>query len=646
MFIDNTISKVVIGLCSILCCVSVYAVDFAVDDIKPKPNYKNKNKSVEFLTDGNIAKKNMWINGGVVGWLQPPPINISLTVDSKAKDNLSKKLSIHTQAIPSRSIAYIQRIDVYGKDTNDQSYVHLNGVQYKDIDNENASWKEVNLPYITDELKLVIYPVGKIFVVDEIKIESTDNNALQLKPDPGQLVDPEMIGDDSFSRLLDQKAPGKQLQAKEISATNLSVYLDYFSASKIAKTDTKLKEEVTVQAGDISYIRIDYANSSKANTLCISDSAQPVEVYELQKIYSVTGKELKDPLMPISGCVTLDPFQDISFLVKAGHDSFYESKQLKALLRITDDEKLDLEFAFSAEDKPGESCDLIVNPWGYPTDLPIWQDQEKTVNFLKSTGVNVYWVAPASLPKLGQKMNAGKIISAKKKLLEALKYLDEGQEVVLVAAFNRKYKSGDALRKDKQQLSQWLGVVSDTLAEQGIPYSKWSINLIDEARDKKLSLMLDMAKVVDEIDDNIRIYANPILSKVVEKDYPTLLRLKNLVDIWQPRMSFVKKVPQWVYKADSAHLWIYDNPSYPPKEADLSFYRDLPVKVVELGATGVAFWSLSATNNSSAWIDTDGNRPDWSVLYESDKGPLSSLRWEAFQSGVSAACEQKNSKNI
>jgi hypothetical protein len=48
----------------------------------------------------------------------------------------------------------------------------------------------------------------------------------------------------------------------------------------------------------------------------------------------------------------------------------------------------------------------------------------------------------------------------------------------------------------------------------------------------------------------------------------------------------------------------------------------------------VGFWSYSDTNGSSAWDDIDGRRPDWAVVYESDKGVVSSRRWEAFREGL------------
>jgi hypothetical protein len=52
-------------------------------------------------------------------------------------------------------------------------------------------------------------------------------------------------------------------------------------------------------------------------------------------------------------------------------------------------------------------------------------------------------------------------------------------------------------------------------------------------------------------------------------------------------------------------------------------------------AIGIGFWAYAETGSSgTAWDDSDGNRPDYAVIYERGNGIVSRKRWEAWREGV------------
>jgi hypothetical protein len=107
------------------------------------------------------------------------------------------------------------------------------------------------------------------------------------------------------------------------------------------------------------------------------------------------------------------------------------------------------------------------------------------------------------------------------------------------------------------------------------------------------------------------------------------------VDYWQPSLLAVRGHLGDFFKGLQKEWWIYGNPKSPAKiGSPLHDYRLLAWWAWHYRASGVGFWSYSDTNGSSAWDDIDGRRPDWAVVYESDKGVVSSRRWEAFREGL------------
>ena len=104
---------------------------------------------------------------------------------------------------------------------------------------------------------------------------------------------------------------------------------------------------------------------------------------------------------------------------------------------------------------------------------------------------------------------------------------------------------------------------------------------------------------------------------------------------WQPSWKYIQKYGAQFFQRSSARWMIYDNPTYPAKNASpAKFFRGLSWRAWSVGASGFGTWSFDDTQGSSAFDDFDGRRSDWSLVYESDQLYTPSRRWLALLRGI------------
>ena len=606
-----------------------------VTSISPVPNYAGTgdiNMSVK-LSDGVVAKSHMWGKAGAVSWRQAPPIAIDVQLASEFTGRPGT-LGIHTSNKPAVGVAAPIRIDVYGIDSN-ETVEYLGGQDFTAKHAMGESfWQEVDLSNISDRMRVVIHSGGKVTTMDEIRLvagyRASPRNLRQYVSDPIA---------DSYSRLVSSVnfgIPKAKAETKGISVR----YFDFIAEETYRKSTAINFDSI---AGEPVYLGVEVRNTYRDNR-CVNVATDIKHLlYKIETIHSVRGKAIDDPIMPLHSCVEVNGNTTARFLVKM-LDYGEGSRQLEADITVSgngeviDKQPVVISLAGFLQQAP-EAC-LSVNVWSYSIDKPIWSEPNVALDFMRNNGIDVFIIAPGQLPRFPlERIESG--YKGLKRFQQALSLYDNVEKLLVFAALDSSVNKYSSDKKLKAALTRWLDVVKSAVEASGRDAYDWYLYPIDEPRGKKMDQLLRIAQLVDEIDAKVKIYANPLRGKKglsALRQRAQLNGLQNYIDVWQPEYQFFASNRKASYVGDKAKLWMYENPGYPAKEESKRFYYGLPLKAIANGATGVGFWAGSVTDGSSAWVDIDGRRPDWSVFYESDSGPVSSLRWEAFAKGLKDAC--------
>ena len=184
------------------------------------------------------------------------------------------------------------------------------------------------------------------------------------------------------------------------------------------------------------------------------------------------------------------------------------------------------------------------------------------------------------------------------------------------------------------QLKAYISQLVQHLKEKGVGYDQFALYLVDEPGDDLVggdAPFLDIVVGIKQMDKNILTYINYC---------PSTLQTIPIVgagyDILCPQMSYESGMPGMLeaFRKTGKRLWSYEcsgpgNKLY----SATSYYRYQIWNAWDQGFSGAGFWAYADTSNTSAWDDMDAHG-DWSVVYESTTGPVSSRRWEAWREGV------------
>jgi hypothetical protein len=622
-----------VSFISNMACAKTAALD--VLSIEPEPNY-NPKKERDFrshLTNNISAKSHMWVKSDALSWYQSPPIVIDVRVRDHL-DGVGGVFSIHTADKPGVGVKAPRRIDIYSILDFDKLQ-HVGGKTIGPLaGNGDSMWLDVDLGGGSKDLRVVIHSAGRVISIDEIRLIQGGNLA---SSSGGDYVSDAVK--DSYERLIDSVNPEEGVAERD-DGINFR-FFDFVTEGTIV-TPSLIK--LTSVGGQPTYLGVKIENPHKDGSCLDISAALPHTLYKIAEIYSVSGKSIPDPLIPVESCAEIDGGSVSRFLIKFSGDN-KKNGELVSRISIANEKKELLSVPLVLRrimfDAASSNDCLAVNVWTYSIDKPIWNKPVETLDYLRKSGVNVFTLAPWQLPVFPlEKTRAG--YRGVDRFNEALRTFKDVDTLLLFAALDKKKTIFSSKAELRKSLDDWLEVVNSVLLAQERNYDDWLLYPVDEPRGDRMDTLLEIVELIDDIDPDVRIFANPLVSNELFGNYSKLYQLKRYIDIWQPEVQFVERIPAAIYLRDSAALWLYQNPQYPPKEESKLFYYALPLKAIQKKATGVGFWSATATNGSSAWTDIDGNRPDWSVLYESDTRPLSGLRWEAFQKGLLDACIYKH----
>lgn len=186
------------------------------------------------------------------------------------------------------------------------------------------------------------------------------------------------------------------------------------------------------------------------------------------------------------------------------------------------------------------------------------------------------------------------------------------------------------------------------LKQLGVNYNGFSFYPLDEAGDKLMDNGgQDVLATFKAADPKAQIFVNPTAYNTVAG----MKRIAPYVDVWCPHM---------VQKLDRELLEFYASEQRAGKQiqcyncagpdktfSPLAHYRKMLWQAWAYGLTGAGHWNYADTGsrsgNVSAWTDFDGDRNDYSIIYDSATAPkhvtrkeaqIPSRRWEAWRDGV------------
>jgi len=282
-----------------------------------------------------------------------------------------------------------------------------------------------------------------------------------------------------------------------------------------------------------------------------------------------------------------------------------------------------------------------VNTWSYLNWRPIKDIPRVAVDDLRAHHANVFVLHPSQIPWPGRGKAAFRPegvpdFSAFDRILK----LHQGAEKFL---FYLEFNNGDLRRlngKEKFMSIEWRGLFkkwieawSAHMKALGVDERRFAFYPFDEPQTKTdVNILVGVARLIKEIDPNLQVYTT--IDKLDRLDGPDLTALSRSVDIFQISESDLGDSRRKLLDLPGKEVWSYAAGG--GKKADpFRGYRLQAWRAFKYGATGIGFWAYADTGSSgTAWDDSDGNRPDYAVVYEGENSIVSSKRWEAWREGV------------
>jgi outer membrane protein assembly factor BamB len=171
------------------------------------------------------------------------------------------------------------------------------------------------------------------------------------------------------------------------------------------------------------------------------------------------------------------------------------------------------------------------------------------------------------------------------------------------------------------------------MRELGCDYDDYALYLQDEpgllGRDAGFEAFVAQVKRFKAADPRIQLYANPAGGARAEPLRP----LQDLIDVWAPDLHLVREQPEELTRLfqHAKHYWHYEAPGDQRLLDPLGFYRVKPWVAFQMGMTGGGYWVYSSAD---FWTANPGGGSEYGSVYPTDKGPVTTKRWEASRAGI------------
>jgi hypothetical protein len=281
-----------------------------------------------------------------------------------------------------------------------------------------------------------------------------------------------------------------------------------------------------------------------------------------------------------------------------------------------------------------------VNTWSYLNWRPIKDIQRLAIDDLRAHHVNVFVLHPSQIPWPGRGINASglggapdftafdRIIQLHQGAEKYLFYLAFNNDHFVRLIGNEKFMSSEW----NDLFKKWIAVWSAHLNTLGIKFEQFAFYPYDEPKNEaEAKVLSSVSGLIKEVDKRLQVYTT--IGKLNGLNNYSIEELKKYVDIFQVNELDLGNTRLSMLKNPGKEIWCYSGGG---KKADpFRQYRLQAWKAFKYGATGIGFWAYADTGSTgTAWDDSDGNRPDYAVIYEGENGIVSSKRWEAWREGV------------
>jgi hypothetical protein len=574
---------------------------------------------------------------------------VAVTIKAATKADSTYTLILRSAHQSSAGVAPPRRIDIYCS-TGTSTWHHAGSLAYAVNNSTDGQVVDLAVPFAGcggKALQTVIHADGAFVMLDEITLNAAAKAAPIALPRAINTAD---LHADSTQRLeaglmeAGLRTLGKSVDALGSKGSHAGLSMPW---GLLDRPPTAVQLSVQALPGFGARYAIGLSNADTVphqyTIEAESDSVPPATIHPLQPVLTANGRVVYDVIeAPGTGePVTLAP----GTLAFAFVSEPRGAASGKRRWRVRDDggwtQVLTVNVTVQDRIQPAATDKPQVLVWTYTSDAPIWSasNAQETATRLSEAGVNVFEVHPRDLPQ----PFAEKDWPARTRALRQTLALYRDRGLVLLLLGSDGWQRLSTMNDDKatrQRLARWLTTLSMTFREAGYGTDDWALYPIDEPHGASLAQLADVIDALRDIQPGLRFYANPIAGSGLDTSTVWRLRaLKGRVDYWQARAGIAYERTQEMLGRDAnskAALWLYANPPAPARSALPACYRDLGRLAFDQGAQGLGFWSFSDTKQSSAWSDFDGERPDWSVVYEGkDGGPfISGRRWEAFAQGI------------
>jgi hypothetical protein len=258
--------------------------------------------------------------------------------------------------------------------------------------------------------------------------------------------------------------------------------------------------------------------------------------------------------------------------------------------------------------------------------------REATLRDALEHGMNVFCIPGVSLP-VDQQGNLGQPSSAAhdqlvKRLAGHAFFLVSGPVSLQWPADAHP----DAARQSKAFADslRWYGAHMQSL---GCGYEDFAIYLQDEpglmGRDANFEAYVARVKQFKAAEPRIQLYANPAGGARAELLQP----LEDLIDVWAPDLHLVREQPEELGRIfkHGKQYWHYEAPGDQRLLDPLGFYRMKPWVAFQMGMTGGGYWVYS---QAQFWSSPPGGGSEYGSVYPTDRGPVTTKRWEASREGI------------
>ena len=353
-------------------------------------------------------------------------------------------------------------------------------------------------------------------------------------------------------------------------------------------------------------------------------------LYEVGFVLRADGVKLGDALLPLTGGrarVASGETRQLWVDIAAADTKSDLDLTLAITLRTDDGSERVLTRKLLIYALPAIETQPMTVVWGYLDQGPIRDRPREAASDMLAHGVTSAVVPAGELPWPGDGYTT--FDSVMRNLAghdEFLFFLSLNEGSSYRARLGADFMSDDWQRRFSAWLRQWTA----RLRGDGLDPSRFAFYPVDEPQTSAdIDTLVATSRLIKSIDPALRVYATIHDPAMLTND------VIGAVDIFQLNGQALEASLVERLKSRGKTVAGYATSGGGKSGEPGSFFRAQGWQAFSLGLDGFGFWAYADTGpTGSAWNDIDGQRPDFAVVYEGDRGIVSSKRWEAWREGV------------